>query len=102
MFQIADDVSEEVQCACGCTVFREPIRKGDRAGQWRLVTIDGTMHHCNGVPFKRGEWTDDERAFVQSQYGPMTVGQIALALNRSAGSVKDLISAINRQRRRRK
>ena len=102
MVQIQDDVGAEVQCACGCTVWRELVQKGDNAGQWRQVNIDGRMHYCNGVPVKRDHWTAEERAFVASNYGPMTAGQIALALNRAVTTVRNVICEINRKRRDRK
>lgn len=100
MIQIQDDIGAEVQCACGCTVWRELVQKGNNAGQWRLVNVDGRTHFCNGVPHKTGNWTDEERAFVAANYGLMTAGQIALALNRSAGGVRDVIKALNKQRKR--
>jgi hypothetical protein len=102
MVQIQDEVGGEVQCACGCTVWRELVQKGDNAGQWRLVNVDGRMHFCNGVPHKMGNWTDEERAFIAANYGPMTAGQIALALNRAVMTVRNVIREINKQRRGRK
>ena len=100
MIQIQDEVGGEVQCACGCTVWRERVQKGVNAGELRSVNVDGRMHFCNGVPVKRDVWTADERSFVARNYGPMTAGQIALALNRSVGGVRDVIKALNKQRKR--
>lgn len=102
MIQVHDDVGKEVRCGCGCIIWREPVLKGPNAGQMRSVTVDGSMHYCNGVPHRRDAWTADERAYVATNYGPMTAGQIALALNRAVLSVREVIKDLNKQRRQRK
>lgn len=90
-------MSEGFCPACRRHVYIETVLKGPNKGKTRTVSINGKVHSCGTDRAEAKEWTEEEKQFIRKNYGPMTAGQIAKALNRPPVALRSKIAALQRR-----